>query len=55
MFRDLENLSHTFSTVTEEQAQSIMGTISEKLRKVLNAQIVDIAYKEEGRDMISSV
>ncbi len=52
MFRELENLSNTFSTITKGQAQTIIGTINDNLRNVLTAQIIDVAFREEGRDMV---
>ena len=50
MLETLEDLSNGLDMVTEEDAKGIIAHVNVKLKEVLNADIIDVLYKEEAND-----
>lgn len=49
MLQELEDLSNALDQISEEEARNIVDHINRGLKDFLNAQIIDILYKEEAR------
>lgn len=50
MLQELEDLTNALDSIPEDDARSILNHINTKLKGVLNADIVDVMYREEARE-----
>jgi len=53
MLQELEDVCNTLDKVTESDAKHIMSHINSRLKKILNAEIIDVLYKEEERENVT--
>ncbi len=49
MLQELEDLCNALDKISEEEAKNLMTHIDTRLRGVLNADIIDVLYKEEAK------
>lgn len=49
MLQELEDLSNALDKISEDEAKSLITHVNTRLRGVLNAEIIDVLFKEEAK------
>lgn len=49
MLQELEHLSNAFDKISQEDASNLITHVNTRLRSVLNADIIDVLFKEEAK------
>jgi len=49
MLQELEDISNALDKIPEDEAKNLITHINTRLRDVLNAEIIDVLFKEEAR------